>query len=107
MNEMNWEKAFKMLLASNYLGFNITTEDGHWWIETLDDGWAERDMDKHHVSIRSKVYDGPLQALARIDAAMKACDGTGLLEGVYTDDWYLGDGTESNEGVYKDGKELT
>jgi hypothetical protein len=37
---------------------------------------------------------------------MKACGNKGLLEGVYTDDWYLGDGRESNEGVSKGGKEL-
>jgi hypothetical protein len=118
--DIDYEKAFKMLLAANYMGVRISTSDGHWWIEALDfhnDGsetpWIDHDayfdklLCKNSVTCREKVYDGPLQALARIDAAMKACDsGKGLLEGVYTDDWYMGDASESNEGVTKNGKEI-
>lgn len=109
MNEVNWEKAFKMLLAANYMGVWIDTADGHWWIEVDEDheyGGLFGLMEKHCISIRDKVYDGPLQAIARIDAALRACGNDGLLNGVYTQDWYLGDGRESNEGVYKEGKQI-
>jgi hypothetical protein len=113
MDEIDYEKAFKMLLAANYMGVRLSTSDGHWWIEALPfrcdedtdtpcldhDAYFDKLLDEHGVACRSKVYDGPLQALARIDAAMKACGNEGLLEGVYTDDWYMGDGRESNDGV--------
>jgi hypothetical protein len=119
-DEINYEKAFKMLLAANYMGVRISTSDGHWYIESLDfnndtdtdEPWLDHDayfdklMLENSVTCYDKVYDGPLQALARIDAAMKACDNKGLLEGVYTDNWYLGDASESNEGVTKNGKEI-
>jgi hypothetical protein len=118
---VDYEKAFKMLLAANYMGVRLSTSDGHWWIEALNfkndpiDGdipWIDHDayFDKllidNSVTCREKVYDGPLQALIRIDAAMKACDNNGLLEGVFTEDWYMGDFTESNEGIAKDGKDI-
>jgi hypothetical protein len=119
-DEVDYEKAFKMLLAANYMGVRLSTSDGHWWIEAsdfrnnpdTDSAWLDHDayfdklLDENNVACREKVYDGPLQALARIDAAMKACGNGGLMDGVYTDDWYMGDATESNEGVTKNGKEI-
>jgi len=121
MADVDYEKAFKMLLAANYMGVRISTSDGHWWIEAnpfkadadTDSPWDDHDayFDKllfeNSVECYDKIYGGPLQALARIDAAMKACDNEGLLEGVYTDDWYMGDASESNKGITVDGKELT
>ena len=100
MNGMDYEKAFKMLLAANYRGVYIYMQDGHWWISHGDEEYTMLDqLNKKGIRIRSKVYDGPLQALARINVAAKMVnkDGKGLVDGTYTQDWYLGDGREDSQ----------
>ena len=105
MNKMCYETAFKMLLAANYRGVRIGIADGHWWLEFEDEvangKSLAQTLDESGILCNEKVYDGPLQALARIDAAVQACntDGAGLIESTYTDDWYMGDGTPSSDGV--------
>lgn len=102
---MDYEKAFKMLLAANYRGVWITMADGHWWINMdaqQEYGGLHDLLDTEKIHCRSKVYDGPLQAIERVDAAVRACsDGKGLIEYTYTDDWYMGDGKVSDEGITK------
>ena len=98
---MDYEKAFKMLLAANYRGVYITMADGHWWIEhgDIEYGGLQEKLKEKGMRIRSKVYDGPLQALARINVAAKMAskDDKGLIDGTYTSDWYMGDGREDNQ----------
>ncbi len=87
-------KYFKYLLAANYLGIYIQMADGHWHIEcedTLQTDWNfGKYLKEHGIQLNSKIYNGPLQALATIDEAFRMVDGRGILEHAYTDNWYMG-----------------
>lgn len=92
---MDYKKYFNMLLAANYLGIHLELADGHWWIKydedaMIDGYYLESFFVKNGVLLKDKIYDGPLQALAVIDEALKRAGHKGLLEGVYTDNWYMG-----------------
>jgi hypothetical protein len=79
---VDWEslaKRLMVLMANNVI---ITTDSGHRWIESAQSHHVSMldmlEARNHHV--RSKVYGGVLEALDRIDSALKeAGDGT-LLE---------------------------
>ena len=87
---MDWKKAFECLAEANRLGICIEEADGHWWINCVETYCGfdyNKHLDKHGVSVNSKIYGGILEALAVIDDSLRLCGGRGL---IYTTD-YLGE----------------
>ena len=101
---------FKRLLALNFLSSWIECADGHIWIEADYDadsrGALIQILQKRGVHLRSKVYEGVIPALDRVDKALELANRPSLLENyeMWADNEYIVPGISCriDEGdVYK------
>jgi len=73
----------KRLIAAGHFGVSIHSADGHRWIEInaeLEVNLADMLCQAKLTPIRSKVYGSVLDALDRVDGALKALGQPSLLE---------------------------
>lgn len=86
---IDYEKAFKKLLALNYLGVHLEMAVGHWWIECNREDSFQKILRNNGIALNNKIYGGPLEAIATCEQALRMADGT-LLCDVYTSNWHMG-----------------
>jgi len=73
----------KRLIAAGYFGISIHSADGHRWIEIneeVETNLQEMLSQAQLTPIRSKVYGSILDALDRVDGALKTLGQLSLLE---------------------------